>query len=166
MHTAPLSLVDVLSSRTGPSVLSLVRLVRKLYRDQISPIQGFVNYSIAKPDREIQSRLLSSEARQSPVRDRSREQRRPSYIVGSNPLRRTGLIGAKPYCVYRSSWRRQVASGRSRQSVQVSELPVPARASSDSDLLRACSAAHESCIASQIDALLAGTHTARSSICS
>ena len=64
----------VLSSRTGPSVLSLVRLVRKLYRDQISPIQGFVNYSIANPDREIQSRLLSSEARQSPVRDRSREQ--------------------------------------------------------------------------------------------
>ena len=62
----------VLSSRTGPSVLSLVRLVRKLYRDQISPIQGFVNYSIAKPDREIQSRLLSSEARQPPVRDRSR----------------------------------------------------------------------------------------------
>ena len=59
---------------TGPSVLSLVRLVRKLYRDQISPIQGFVNYSISNPDREIQSRLLSSEARQSPVRDRSREQ--------------------------------------------------------------------------------------------
>ena len=62
------------------------RLVRKLYRDQISPIQGFVNYSIANPDREIQSRLLSSEARQSPVRDRSREQGDPSYIVGSNPL--------------------------------------------------------------------------------